>query len=121
VVIRLLLGQATFLANCDGRTDTTSNTRNVRRTVTKIVQSLVHLITLFQLQRLHDVEYGGQTTMNGAQVRDLEVVVCGEVLTLHAHGRTDRQTDKFMKFTPRSYKIAQSQGYEQTRRAQPAQ
>jgi hypothetical protein len=43
--------------------------------------------------------------MNGAQVKDLEGVVCDEVLTRHAHRRTDRQRAKFVKFTPRSYKI----------------
>jgi hypothetical protein len=58
--------------------------------------------------------------MNGAQVRDLEGVVCDEVLTLHAHRRTDRQREKFVKFTPRSYKTVRSQGFEQTHRAQPA-
>jgi len=58
--------------------------------------------------------------MNGARVRHLEGAVCEEIPTLHAHGWTDRQTDKFVKFTPRSYKIVQSQDYEQTHRAQPA-
>jgi len=58
--------------------------------------------------------------MNGAQVRDLEGAVCDKVLTLHAHGWTDRQTDAQICDIPLSYKIVQCHDYEQTHRAQPA-